>query len=161
MKKGFSLVEILLYIAILSIFLIVALDIFIASFDVAARSEAVSLVDEEASFLAKRLAFDIRRAQKITLPAALGEVSSQLDLLINSSTYSYSQSATSLILTTPTGINNLNGNQVKITGLSFQKLGNPGKPQETVKIKFTLESASVERTKGPQVKTFETTVGLR
>ncbi len=157
--RGFTLVELLLYMGLLAMFLVVLSELFISIMDVALSSSATSNLAQDSRFILARFSYDVTRAQAITIPAGLGQTSNSLRLIIGGVQYDYSLNGTNLQLVTGVNTDNLNGSDTQVSNLSFTKIGNPpGKP--TVKITFTIASHAQE-SKGYETQTFTTTIGTR
>ena len=159
LKPGFTLVELLIYMALLSIFLITLTGIFVNIMEVQLESDATSAVDQDGRFILSRLAYDINRANSISIPPQIGQTRSNLRMDIGGETYEYSESAGSLQLRNNFGTDIINGSDTTVSNISFQKIGNAG-GKETIKIQFTITSTT-QRPSGPETKTFTTTIGLR
>src|SRR3990167_8822134 len=95
-KRGFTLIEIIIYMALLSIFLLTLTDIFVSILDVQLESDATSAVEQDGRFLLSRLAYDINRANAITIPGAIGSSSNSLEMTIAADTYTYTLSGSDL-----------------------------------------------------------------
>ncbi len=158
-KRGFTLVEILLYMALLSIFLITLVDILVSILDVQLESQATSAVDIDSRFISSRLNYDVTRADAITAPANLGDVSPTLVMTIGGATYTYSLSSGNLTLSDGTTTGALNSSQTRIVNVSFQKLGTSG-GKETVRTVLTIESET-SRSSGKETRTVDTVFGTR
>ena len=158
-SNGFTLVELLIYMALLSIFLITLSGIFVNIMEVQLESDATSAVEQDGRFILSRLAYDINSAQVVTTPAGLGTTASNLDFTVPGISYSYSLNANNLQLSENGQPSNLNSSETQVSNLTFQRIGNPlGK--HTFKIQFTITSKT-QRPSGPETKTFTTTIGLR
>lgn len=158
-QLGFTLVELLLYLGLLSGFLLVLTDIFVSSLNVQKESESVSEVAQDGQYLLARLTYDAGQAQDITIPAAIGEMSETLSFSIGGVIKTYALNAGVLSLTSGGSTAALNGFGTNISNFSATKIGNPlGKP--TVQIGFTVTSKIV-RPEGQSSQTFQTTVGVR
>ena len=153
-QPGFSLVEIILYIALVSIFILVLTDIFSAILNTKTESEATSAVEQDSRFILARLNYDIYRANSITNPASPGQTSIGT-LTIASPSLTYSLSNDNLTLNGT----NINSSETIISNLSFKKMGNLG-GRETITVMFTITSKT-QRPSGPETKTFKTTIGRR
>lgn len=158
-QGGSTLVELLLYMGLLSIFLLTLTDIFVAILEVRTDSAATSAVVEDGRYLLARLNYDISQATTISTPANGGDNSPTLVLVIGGTNYTYSLSSNNLVLTNNFGSNNLNSSETRLPSLNFQKLTN-GTGSETVKINFTIASVTT-RKKGEESRSFQTTVGKR
>ncbi len=147
--------EMLLYMAILGIFLTVLTQVFVDSLNVQLSSEATSSISQGGLFILSRLSYDIARAQSVTVPS-----STTLQLTINSVNYTYALSGNTLQLTNDLGTDQINSYDANVSSLSFQKIGNTG-GKYTVKINFTLTSKVIQKGISSQTGSFQTTVGLR
>lgn len=160
-KKGFTLVELLLYLGIFSILLTVTLQMFGSVFEFQLESQAVSSVDVDGKFVINRFNYDVSKASSITLPATLGATGSALTIVVNSQSLTYSLSNGDINLNNAsTGtIDQLNSTETTASNLSFTRLeGSAGK--DLIQMSFTLTSEVTQR-KGKEVRSFQTTGGLR
>lgn len=165
-QRGFTLVELILYMALLSVFLVVLTDIFVAVLNIKVESEATSAVDQDGRFILSRLNYDIKRmaiSDTVSLPASFGPPASQsLSFTIGGVNYTYDTSGGNLRLTVGVSPSeNLNSSETTVSGFGVQKLGNagPGK-KETLKIDFTVTSVTTRKV-GNEVRSFQTTVSRR
>ncbi len=157
-NKGFTLIEMLIYMGLLSVFLVVLTEIFTAVLNIFAQTETTSSLEQDSRFIASRLAYDITRSNAITSPA-LGNSQNNLSLQAGAENITYSISGSDLILSSNSGVNPINSTQTKISNLSFLRLGNAGGKNQ-LKIQFTLTSTR-EETKGPRTLNYQTTIGVR
>lgn len=158
-ERGSTLVEFMIYMGLLSAFLIILTNIFLSIVELKIDSESISSIEQDGRFIMARLSHDIHRASSITTPAAAGGSSSSLVIVIGGSNYTYQLNGTNLELTDAVGTARLNGSGTEISSLSFQRVGNPG-GKHTIKVQFTVGSEA-DRLTGPQTKTFNFTSGLR
>lgn len=168
-QVGATLIELLLYLALLTIIATIATDILFSSGEFSLEASSKNILQEDGRYIMNRLTFDIHRATTITTPASFGGSgtnSLQLDLTIGFSpteTHVYSLAGNYISFQGSVGVSlqpaNLNSNQTKITNLKFIRLGTvTGKP--TVKISFDLESVKPLK-QGINKQSFETLVGTR
>ncbi len=158
-NRGFTIVEMLLYIGLLSIMITIMTGLFTSLLDVQLESEAASFVEADSRFLFSRFAYDIARATSITTPATLGSSSSSMTLLIDGVTYTYTIDNGALVLSSAMGTSTLTSFGTQISDITFTRLGNlDGK--HAIQIHFTLASIT-ERVSGPEEKTVQTTISLR
>lgn len=158
-QQGFTLVETLIYMGLLSIFVLIISDIFLSVLESKTESTGTASIEQDGRFMIARLTTDINRASSITSPAAMGATSSSLSLVINGATYSYAVVGGKLQITSPAGVDSLSGPGTTINSVSFQKIGD-GVSSETVRI--SIDAASVaKRKKGAEQRVFSTTVGRR
>lgn len=155
-EKGMTLIELLLYMGLLSIFLVILTDIFVSILEVGNESDSTSNVEQDGRFVLARLSFDIRRATTVTVPAQ-----DQLQLVISGTPYTYSFSGGNLKIDAS---DNLNSSETTVTANSlnpiFQKISNPSGVEDTVKIELKVESR-IQQPGGPISQVFKTTVGKR
>ena len=158
-KKGFTLIELILFMAMFSVILIVLGSLFSAIVEKQLETESVSAVENDSKFITARLLYDISRPIIMTTPPTLGSQSASLSIIISGVTYIYALSSGSLRLTQGAQTNNLNSVGTKISGLNFTRLGNTtGKP--TVQVTYTITSDTVLPS-GPETKTVSTVIGTR
>lgn len=157
LTKGFTLVEMIIYIGLMSIFIVILTEIFISILNVRLETEATSSVDQDGRFILGRLEYDIFRASDINVTSP-----TSLNLTIGGNTYTYSLNGGNIQLVDNLGTNNLNGSESSLSSLSFQEIYNSLVPnsKETVKIQFTLNSRVIKNT-GVESRLFQTTIGRR
>ena len=102
-KKGFTMVELLLYMSLLTILLIVLTTLFVQILDVRLESEADSSTSSEGQFIMSRLAYDIGRADAVLIPTVLGDQTNSLQLTISGINYNYVINSNNLTLTDAIG----------------------------------------------------------
>ena len=159
-KKGFTLVELLIYMGLLSIILVVLSQIFGSVLDAQLESQATSSVHRDGRFILSKLTYDVHRANSIVLPASLGTSSTSLQLDI-SGINTYSLNNGNLELTSGLETNNLNSGDTTVSNLTFTRIGNSvANAKNTVRITYTITSRIV-RPKGLETKDFQTTIGIR
>ena len=157
---GMTLVELILYMGLLSIFLIVLTSLFSQIISVHLESKSVSSVEEDGRYLLNRLTYDIRRASNITTPVNIGDSGSTLALVIDGSTYTYSQNETDLQLVSPAGTDIINSIDSQISNLDFQRIGNVS-GKNTIVVSFTITSAIQKMGNEAETKNIQTTIGIR
>lgn len=158
-SSGFTLIELVLYMGLFVGFLLIMADVFLATLDVQAESEASSAVQQDGRYILARLMYDAGRAQELVQPANLGQEAPVVQLLIDGVSLTYGPTGENLVLIGPDGTNILNSSESKVTGFTVQRLGDTGgKP--TLRLHYTVTS-TVKRNKGPETQTFQTTIGLR
>ena len=158
-RAGFTIVEILIFFGLTSIFLTVITDLFVSIFDVKRESEATSAVEQDGRFILARLIRDVSRATAVTTPASLGASGSSLVLTIGGAANTYAVSGGNLNLSNSAGVSRVNSSETAISAITFQRVGN-ALTNETVRVNFTIESVT-KRNSGSEIRTFQTTVGRR
>ena len=157
--KGFTLVELIIYMGILVMLLTVLTTIFTQAVDTQLESQASSSVEQDGRYIISKLLYDINRASSITSPA-LGVTSSSLQIVISGVTYTYASSSGNLVLTNNNGANNLNGFDTTLSQLSFQIVGNSG-GKNTITVQFRLTTQTIRPRCGQEVRAFTNTAGMR
>ena|SRR3989344_2950646 len=154
------MVEVLIYIGLLTIFTTIMVEIFTSILKVQLTTQSTSALTQDSRFIMSRLAYDLGNASAIAVPADLGQTANSLQFTGGGVVYTYSLDANGNLLITSGGISSkLNGLDTKINSISFHRVGNPGgKP--TVQVIFTLESLVTEQS-GVRTQTLQTTYGLR
>lgn len=161
MKKAFTLVELLIFMGIFSILIFILTDIFVASLNTRLESESTTGVDQDGRYILARLMYDIRRSQAVAQPTSPGNQTLTLQLTINGDTHTYTLNSGNFELTNNLGTERLNSMYTRISGLTFTRLGNLNpNADHTIQIAFTVTSITVINNQ-PEVKNFQTTVGLR
>jgi hypothetical protein len=162
MKKntqGFTIVELLIYCGILTVFLYVMTSIFTSVLDMQLETETTNAATADSRYILARFGYDIGHANAIVTPASLGEEAPTLTLSTGGSEYTYALSDGNLMLTSPIGSGTLNSYGTTVSNVTFRRYGNvDGK--HSVRITFTL-TTTTSRIQGPEVRSFETTIGLR
>ncbi len=160
--KGFTLVELLLYMGILSVLLSVLVTIFVTAVDVQLESEASSSVQRDGTYILAKLAYDIHRGSTISIPSSLGGETPNLKIVIGGVEYTYSLDGNeNLTLLNNLGTDNLNSYDSKVSALTVKRLGNVG-GEDTLKINFTITSRTKRSgTAGYETRNLETNLSLR
>ncbi len=159
-SRGFTVIELVLYIGLLTIFLVVLTEIFVSVLDVQLESEATSHVTQDGRYIMSRLFYDVSRSQVILSPAAPGSTSSTLQLSIGGAIYSYSVGTNGMLTATDaSGSVPLNGFDTTISNVLFTRLGNSG-GKNTITANFTV-SSRVTRPQGSESTPFQVTMGQR
>ncbi len=159
-RSGFTLVELMIYMGLLSVFMVVMTDLLSQILDVRTQSTALSFVNTDGNYIRDRLAYDIRRSTSITTPAVPGATSNQLVLMIGGATYSYAVGSTALTLTTGGVSQTLTTSDVSIASFSATRVGN-GTGKDTVRLEYTLQSKRTAHNLPVEQKSYELTIGAR
>lgn len=158
-QNGFTLMEMIIYMGIFLILLLVLTEIFISVLDVQSESWATSSVEQDGRFVLSRLFYDIHKADSIVTPANLGEENATLQIIVEGINYTYSLSDNNLQLSNNNGTDKLNSFDTTISNFKVKRLGNLN-GKNNIQVNFTVTSKQM-RPKGPEVKNFQTTIGLR
>jgi len=164
--KGFSLIELILYMGLTSTLIAVMSQVFLATLSVRIESEYTSSVQQDGRFIMARLGHDIRKAQAIISPE-IGVASSSMTLAILeggvSQTYQYVVDGSQLSLVTASGAALLHSDRTNISNFSIRRLGNSATEEDgldTISIILDLiGNADVES--GQQTLHMQTTISQR
>ena len=96
MKKSFTIIELLLYMGILSIILFIFIDLFISMSRLRTETQAISNVQQDTSYLLNKFIYDIHQASTISIPATPLAQSNTLNLNLFSFNISSKSSLTGL-----------------------------------------------------------------
>jgi type II secretory pathway pseudopilin PulG len=158
-NNGFTLVELIIYMGLLSVLLLVFTDIFTSILDTQLSSKNTSSVADDGRYIYSRFIYDVNRAQTIIEPSSYGIPSSQMTITIDGQNYTYSLTNNNLMLTDSTGSYALNGDGSKITSVTFTKIGATS-TKDTIQIKFTIKG-SIPNHGIIDQEVFQTTAGTR
>lgn len=158
--NGFTLIELIIYMGLLSIFMVVMTDLLSQILDLRTQSTAQSFVTSDGNYLKDRLAYDIRRSTAIVTPATIGGTGSQLVLTIGGASYTYSVQNSALMLTTGGVANQLTTSDVSIASFSATRVGN-GTGKDTIQLGYVLTSKRTAHNLPVEQKTYTYTIGSR
>lgn len=153
------MVEMLMYMGLLSLLLVVMVDLFVSSLNAQLESQATSGVDQDTKFILSRLSSDIRASDTISLPGFGATPSGMLSLVTSGITHTYATQSGKIIYTTQSQSDSLNSFESTTEDVTFQRLGN-NNGKNAIKIMFTIKSKTT-RSSGPEIRRIETTVGTR
>lgn len=152
-RQGFTLIELLMSIGLLTILLGVLTNLLLTTVDAQLRSASLSQVEQDARYLALRLAYDIHRAEGITAPALDGQTDASATLFIDGSNHTFSIQDGSLTLTSPGGTDPLTSVGTIASGFLVTRIGNTN-GIDTLRFQYTL-------TAGTETKDYQISSGLR
>lgn len=159
-QSGFTLVEVILYIALTTSFMGILTKVFLDTLDVKKDTQSTSAVEQDARFLISRMMYDVVRADSVLAPSLLGEVSDTLVFVSSGTTYTYLVNGQGVLGINESGVfGELTGPDTIITNISFTRLGNAG-GIHSFQVVFDIES-TIQETSGVEQRSFQTTLGLR
>lgn len=158
-QKGFTLVELIIYMGLLTILMTILTRLFTATIDVQLTSEATGGLEEDSRFIYSRLAYDLTRAETIVTPGTPGSSSNTLTIIIGPATYTYRVVGTNLMLESGTGESALNSYMTAISNVSFTELG-PVAGKKSIQVKYTMTS-TIQSSSGTVTRDIETTITQR
>lgn len=163
-QLGFTLVEMLLYVAVLGTLVFGLSALFADSVDLRVKNKSISEVNDQGTFAMDYISQTIRNATAITSPAA-GGTGSSLTLTVPTGALSptvFNLSGTTLRVTEGVGSPvNLTGSGVQISALTVKNLTRSG-TLGVVQVSFTVTSTNgTGRNPFDYSKTFVTSMAIR
>lgn len=162
--RGFSLLELILYIAISGVILSVSGSLFVTLLEARQKHQAVTEVDAVGEQIVQLMTQTIRNAEAITVPAAGATGSSlTLDVLTTASDPTvFDLAANQLRVTEGTGTAiPLSSSRVTVSGFTVTNLSRAGTPG-VVRLQFTLTHINpAARQAYEATRTFYATASLR
>ena len=157
--KGFTLVELIIYMGLLTVLILIFTDIFVSIIDNQMGSKNTSNVADDGRYVYSRFIYDVGRAQQILEPVGYGSTSASLRLIAGNENITYQLINGNLLVTDNTGTHQLNGYGSTISGVLFTKVGTDS-AKNTVRINFTI-SGLIDIRGLDEQQIFQTTAGLR
>lgn len=145
LSRGTTVVELLIYLALLAIFMTVLLDVFVTTLNFKLQSESVSALNQDTRYIFEKMGYDVYNADSISVPS-----SGELDFVYGGSSIKYIISNGDLLR----GSSKLNGVDTKVDSINFTQIDN------TVKVSLTLRS-EITLPSGTKTQSFETTFAPR
>ena len=158
-RKGFTIIELVIYMSILSVLLLFFTELFATLVNKQLETESVSSVQQDANYLLSRLSYDFGRASHISLPTTPGAPVSSMQLMIGPKYYNFSSNSGNMIIEQGGIQSILNSSETTISNLTFQRLG-VGNAADVVQVKFDITSR-IKQQAGYDVTHFSTTLGIR
>ena len=158
-RSGFTLVELSVYMGLMSIFLLVLLNIFTVTLNTKLASQSTASISSDSRYTLSKLSYDINNTDSVVNPTP-GVTSSILQLTTSGVTATYSLSNSNLIRTVGGVAMSLNGLDTSFDSITFKNIGNVnGKP--TIQVAYTIRSKVVVQGNKTQTQVINTTIGTR
>lgn len=152
---GFTIVELLLYMALFTGFMTILSGLFISTLETQLDASANSKTSQDSWYLFSRLGYDMYRATSITNPATNGETTTTLTFENDTATVTYSLVGGKIVITEDGVTTPIISENVTATNLNFNRLGaQDGK--STISVHFELQGGADQ-----PVQTVEFTLGQR
>lgn len=158
-KKGFTLVELAIYMGISMVILLTLTELLAAIINTKLTTQATTGIGQDGRYIYTRFIYDINRADSVSVPAILGDTSSSLVFIVNGTEYSYGIQNGNLVLSDPQDPERLNGVDTQISNLAFKRIGNIN-GKHTFRISYVITSKVVDKG-AAKAESFQTTAGLR
>lgn len=122
--RGFTLVEILIYMGLLMSFLVIVSAVF--SITLSTQTDAVQTqqIEQDSHYLIAKLQYDIQNADELLSPVANGQTDDTFSLGVGATTWTYFVEAQQLKYNDGTSDYVLTSPDTRITTFSVQRLGN-------------------------------------
>ncbi len=115
-----------MYLGLYSILIIIITQLFLTLIESRTEAENLTRLQQESRYITQRLTYDIRRADRITLPAQVGQSGNQLELEIDGDTLRYQVNINGFLeLVSPSGTASISS-QVTASQFLVQKTGSTG-----------------------------------
>lgn len=157
--KGFTLIELIIYFAIISVVSLISVDILYSIADSRGRIESRSEVNQNLRFAVERLINDIRSATAITVPSGTNVSGNVLTITVpGEGSVSYSVSSGVLQRNSV----NLTSNSVTIdeSGSIFTRIDN-GSNNKTIQVNLRISYNDAGRPNWQYSNSVQTTAGLK
>ncbi len=160
-ERGFTLVEILIFMGIFSILLISLFQLLIAIFDVQLESQSTSVVSQDGRYIINKLTYDIQNAASISSPP-IGSQATSFQTISGGVSYIYNLSNGNLTITNSSlgTTDQLNSVNSSVSDLTFFRLADINNQNDTITVFFTVNSKTQKRS-GINSESFKTTIGKR
>ncbi|MFA5136496.1 MAG: hypothetical protein WC489_03820 [Patescibacteria group bacterium] len=157
--KGVTLVELVLYMGILSVLLVLFVDLFGTMVQRQLETESLSSVQQDGAYILSRLSHDFQNASHIDFPTTPGATADTFRLNIQSVPYDFSVSNGNLVITHESTSEQINSYDTSIVNIMVERLGD-GNEGDVLHIEFTLQS-KVKKQGAYEVSQFSTTQAIR
>lgn len=158
-NAGFTIVELVIYLGISVVMLTILGELFGSILNEGSKVQNYSAVQMDGKYILSRLKTHLNNADAVTVPANLGESSSELVLVEGGTTYHYYVINSHLYLNDGSGDYLISDPNTSISNVLFTKTGNPlGKA--VILFEFT-SSSGVAGTSQYESQTFKGAGGLR
>ena len=163
--KGFTLVEMVLYVSLCSIFLLTLSTLLTFLLETRVRSQAIAEVNQQGSQIMNMMTQTIRNGRSIQVPS-IGTSSSTLSIttavpLRNPTIFDVSNSVMRIKEGSSTAIP-LTNSRIKVTTISFQNVSSAASTEKIIRISFTIDHVNLGgRSEYTFTKTFNGSATLR
>ncbi|PIS05229.1 MAG: hypothetical protein COT81_02345 [Candidatus Buchananbacteria bacterium CG10_big_fil_rev_8_21_14_0_10_42_9] len=125
-KNGFTLLELLVYIGILSFVLVVIAGVFITFGQGKGKVDARAEINQNLSLIIGKIQQDLQDADSVSTPSSTNDATSSLSMDVNGTTVSYATSSDSTLFTRTSGSDTqtINSGKVKFNSFLVERLEN-------------------------------------
>lgn len=163
-KSGFTLIEMILYMALLGTLLVTIVYIFVAILDLKVNAQNTEMIQTDGKFMLSRMIYDINAASNVTTPsigATGGEINMSICAAASSPNYDFKVVSGNLILTISGVQYQLNDSNATVSSFSVTRTTSTTTHKDTITVNFTLDSIAKNRLGTPISSVpFQTTINL-
>lgn len=153
-SRAFTIVELIIYMGLISILLGVFTSIFLSALDAQLSSQAASRADQDNRYLLARLSHDVQRASQVISPE-IGQTDTSLTLLIDGQQHFFTLSGGRLQRQVEDQVDFLTGIGTSVSQFSITTV-----EDGSVQLKVTVVGTGTS-TQAPEIRSFQTAVGVR
>lgn len=154
---GSSLIELVLYMGLMSIFILVLMNMFTTTLDTKLNSESVGSVNRDSRYILSKLIYILQNSEDVISPA-YGTTSDTLHVVHNGQDIQVASSSGKMVLTNGAESHSLNSLDTDLVNISFTNTGKPG-GKSTIKVDYVLKSNI--NSKSDSLRSVSTAVSLR
>lgn len=155
--RGFTIVEMMLYMGLFMMLLTVLTSMFVSILQVHVEAQSTSAIEQNGRYILNRISYDLYRANSVSVPANFGQTTDNIQMTVDGQTYVYAVSNNILQLTRSGTTERLHNPQIQVQSFSVTKIGVvSGTP--TLQIDLTLEDLDPSN---PVTREYTTTIGSR
>ncbi len=162
-QKSFSLIEILLYISMVSIIILAVSTLLAMILNARIKTETMLEVESQGQFLVETITKSINEAQSVNLPAATtGDSLSLATNDVNTTPTVYALSSGALTIAEGALPNEkLTNSKITVSNLNFTNTQNAGSTSGAIQVNFTISfNNTSNRNEYDYQKTFQTTASI-
>lgn len=156
LTTGFTIVEMLIYMGLMSILLVLLSSMFVSILETQAESVSDTSLVSESQYITAKIRYDINRTNVINTPAAEGITTNMLSLSTDAGEVQYAINGSNILTVTQAGISHaLHTDELETTSLAVVLYGNDtGVP--SIEVEFVLKDVYTE-----EERSFSVASGLR
>lgn len=164
-NRGFTLIEMILYVAICSVLLLSLSSMFSYLFASRVKSQAITEVNQQGFFTMHLITSTIRNAKSVDIPT-MGNSSSSLSITVQSPLFSptvFDVSSSTLFIREAGGVGvPLTSSRISVSSVLFENVSSASSTDRIVRIRYTLSYRSGSpRQEYAYTKTFSGSATLR
>lgn len=123
MKQGFTLVELLLFLALFSALTVILSSIFMTALETQLSIGTRTSLDVQRDFIERRILYDLRNASNVSIPSEYDTTSQALELTVDGVSHVYSVVDNRLVLTKDSNSLFLTDDSISVSSVDVQLQG--------------------------------------